>query len=725
MVAPRPAGWFHRLKPVAIRSRPYGTPGHGALSLLAKMVAAAFCLLWSGVSAAKPAPGRPLNVLLITVDTLRPDALGWVAQGGAGGAGVEPDTPAIDALAAEGFRFPAATSPAPVTQPAHASLFTGLVPRRHGVRDNGQVLGSAPATLAARLRDAGYATAAVISGHPLVAGFGLERGFEHYDDELAAGAPGRLERPAAETTAAALSWLAGASEPWFLWVHYWDPHDPYTPPAGFARPGKRGAYLGEVAYVDRAIGDLRQGLIEGAAGEVLTVFAADHGESLGEHGEETHGFFVYQSTVAVPLILHLPGRIVAAESAAGGRLVDVAPTLLDLLGQPALAGDVDGVSLTPLLTGKSQELPPAYVESRRPWLSYGWAPLRAVRDGAWKLIAAPAPELYDLERDPGEATNVADRERDKARELVAFLRRVEARPAASSAASTDPQALARLRALGYTGAGATAGEPPPGVADPKHRVEIWNALSRAMELLERGDPAAAVAGFDAVLEQDPDNPFALSRSGAALIAARDFAAAAERLRRAARLRPADAETRSALAVALSRVGRDAEAAEHWLELVRLQPGRTDAWVNLATSLGRSGKTSAAVDALAHAVELAPERTDLRIRLAFVQSSVGNVAEAVHHLGLAAERLGAEAFPHPDALGLLLLRSGRAEEAARWLARSRPGQGDFAAARFELARLEAAAGDREAARRNLSLALEAAPQLRSRVEADPVLGDLLP
>ncbi len=703
-------------------------------------LATALCLLLAGVSSAEPAPETPANVLLITVDTLRPDALGWVA-----GQGV---TPAIDALASEGFRFPAATSPAPVTQPVHASLFTGLVPRRHGVRDNGQVLGSGPATLAERLRRAGYATAAVISGYPLVAGFGLERGFEHYDDDLAAGAPGRLERPAAETTAAALSWLAGAgsSRPWFLWVHYWDPHDPYTPPAGFAPAGPAGggqterpagggqaqeardAYHGEVAYVDRAIGDLRQGLH--ANGRVLTVFAADHGESLGEHGEQTHGFFIYQSTVAVPLVFHFPGRIAAAESPATGRLVDVAPTILELLGQPPLADDLDGVSLMRLLTGSTQELPPAYVESRRPWLSYGWSPLRAVRHGAWKLIAAPEPELYNLDRDPGETANLIDRERAKARELLGFLRRAEAQPAASSQASADAEALARLKSLGYTGAGTAAGEPPAGVADPKHRVDSWNALSRAMELLEQGDHRGAVAGFDAVLAEDPDNPFALSRSGAALIEARDFAAAAHRLSRAARLRPADAETRHALALALTRTGRHAEAAEHWLELVRLQPRRTEAWVNLATSLGRSGKNREATRALAHAVEQAPEQTDLRIRLAFIQHSVGNTAQAIRHLRLAADRTGPETFPHPGALGLLLLRSGPSrpgeiEEATTWLARSRPGQGDFAEARFELARLQATAGDSQAARRNLELAVGAAPRLRAQAEADPALADLLP
>ncbi len=683
----------------------------------------ALCLLFlAGVAAGETAAQRPTHLLLITVDTLRPDALGWVAGHAL--------TPAIDALAGAGFRFKAAASPAPVTQPAHASLFTGLIPRRHGVRDNGQVLGGAPATLAEHLGQAGYATAAFISGYPLAAGFGLERGFAHYDDQLSAGAPGRLERPAAETTRAVLDWLSdpatatGAGKPVFLWVHYWDPHDPYAPPADFARPGPRGAYDGEVAYVDHAIGELLRGLARQLDGRLLTVFTADHGESLGEHGEQTHGFFIYQSTVAVPLIFHLPGRVIAAGSGAAARLVDVAPTVLELLDLPPLAGDLDGVSLADLLTGGEQAPPAAFVESRRPWLSYGWAPLRAVRQGPWKLIAAPEPELYDLARDPSETTNLIESERGKARQLVALLRQAEARPAASSQAA-DPEALARLEALGYAGAGVGAGEPPPDAADPKHRVELWNALSRATELAERGQHTAAVAAYDAVLKEEPDNPFALSRSGAALIEARDFAAAARRLERAARLRPEDAETRAALAGALSHAGRDAEAAEHWMELARLQPARVDAWVNLATSLGRSGKAGEAVGALAQATRLAPERTDLLIRLAFIQHSMGNTSEAIGNLLLAAERTGVEAFPHAGALGLLLSRAGRAEEAVVWLGRSRPSESDYAAARFELARLRAEAGDRDAARRELALAVGADPRLRARAEADPELAGLDP
>ncbi len=667
---------------------------------------------------AAQSPGQPpspsTNVLLITVDTLRPDALGWVAG--------EPSTPVIDRLAAEGFRFPAAVSPAPVTQPSHASILTGWIPRRHGVRDNGQVLGSSPATLGEHLRQHGYRTAAFVSGYPLVAEFGLDRGFDHYDDRLDSGSGGRLERTAGETTDAALAWLASAPTPtpapWFLWVHYYDPHDPYVPPKPFGGSDLRAAYEGEVAYVDQEIGRLRDQLRSTVP--VLTVLTADHGESLGEHGEQTHGFFIYDSTQVVPLVFHYPGHLEPAESAAGARLVDVAPTILDLLRLPPLPGELDGVSLGPLLAGETQTVPGAYLETRRPWLSYGWAPLRAIREGGWKLIAAPTPELYDLANDPSESVNLVQRERRRARELQATFRRAEARPAVHAHSLADPDAMTRLAALGYTGAGAEPGEPPPGLADPKDRVEQWNLLSEAMLLVEQEQHAAAVIVFDKVLEQEPENPFALSRSGAALNAAGQPKDAVVRLLRAVEFTPGDPETRSVLAGALSRLGRNAEATEHWLELVRLRPRKVSAWVNLATSLGRGGKSDEALRALEHAADLAPDRTDLRVRLAFLQHAAGRPADAVRHFELAAESTGPDAFPHPSALGLVLLQLGRGDAAAAWLARSRPDEGEYAEARYQLARLQVQAGDLESARKNLGRALNVAPELRSRAEADPEL-----
>ena len=695
-------------------------------------------LVLPGALWATPPEGTPpADLLLITVDTLRPDALGWVDP--------RRTTPAFDALAAQGFRFPAAVSPAPLTLPAHASLFTGLVPRRHGVRANGQLLGTAVPTLAESLQRRGYTTAAFVSGFPLHASAGLDRGFDHYDDHFGDdhfgddhfgddhfGRPpdgtersDGTERRADATTSAALSFMARAEGPWFLWVHYYDPHDPYEPPKELRQPGPRGAYDGEVRAVDRALGRLRGGLDRISPRPRLTVLTADHGESLGEHGEATHGFFLYESTMAVPLVFHFPGRLNPGESAAAARLVDVAPTVLQFLGLPPLAEDLDGVGLRHLLRGAAWLQPHAYLESRRPWRSYGWAPLRALREGPWKLIAAPQPELYNLENDPGELHNLVQTERAVARRLASHLKRLEERPAVQATATADPATLARLRSLGYTGTVGSAGEPPPDAADPKDRIELWNALGAAEQLLAEGRPASALERFDAVLKDDPKNPFALARSGAALLTLGRAADAISHLEQAAALQPNHGEIRRDLARALTAARRLDDAVAAWLELTQLEPKNPETWVHLGNALGAAAQPTRAVDAFAQAVDLAPRRADLKIRLGFAQYAAGRPIQAIVHLERAAATTGPTAFPHAAALGLLLLRQGRGEEAIRWLSRARPSEGDFAEARYQAARLAAASGDLTAARRYLAEALRAQPGWKRRAAEDPNLAALTP
>ena len=670
------------------------------------------------------------SLLLITLDTLRPDALGWVAGGNA--------TPALDQLAAQGFRFPAAVSPVPLTFPAHAAILTGVLPHRMGLRDNGQTLGAAPRTLAELLRERGRATAAFVSGYPLARAFGLDRGFDVYDDSFShvpgsdprrgpdpGAAPETLERRAPETTAAALAWLASAPRPWFLWVHYYDPHYPYEPPRDFVRPGRRGSYDGEVAFADRAIGELLERVEVSAAGDLLTVFAGDHGESLGEHGEGTHGFFVYDATVLVPIVFRLPGAVTSGESRAPARLVDVAPTILELSGAPALAG-VDGVSLVPTLRGRGQVIPPAYFETYQPWLSYGWAPLKGLRQGSWKLIAAPRPELYDLAGDPREEKNVFEAERDRARELELARRQLESLPRIGTPGkSADAEAVAKLRSLGYLGAGGDAGEPPAtGLKDPKDGRALRDLLTDGDLLLRAGQASRAVPKFDAVLAADPGNRFALLRSGVALLAAGDAARAATRLAKAVAANPAHPEAQSALARALVAVGRPADAVPHAMEVARLQPRLAAGWAELGTALGRAGKAPEAVHAFERAVELEPQNPGLLARLAFAEHAAGRIADAARDLSRTAALQG-DAFSHSGALGVLLFDLGRREEARRWLAASRRDDPDFAEARFRLAISEADRGDRDAARRALAQAVAAAPLLRVRARSEPRLAGLLP
>ncbi len=547
------------------------------------------------------------NVLMITVDTLRPDALGWVAGRG--------ETPTIDRLAETGLAMPKAVSPVPITLPAHASILTGLIPRRHGVRDNGQLLAATVPTLGEALATGGYSTAAFVSGFPLQRIFGLDRGFNHYDDTLPEGREGWLERRAGDTTAAALDWLRSAPEPWFAWVHYYDPHDPYDPPRTFWQPGPRGPYDGEVAYTDHAIGTLLDGLTLPDARPRLTILTADHGEALGEHRETTHGYFIYDSTVTVPMILHWPGTIEPRRSDHPARLVDLAPTVLDLLDLPAL-GNTDGHSLRPLIAQSEVKPAPAYIETRLPWVYFGWAPLKAVRDQGWKLVVAPKPELFDLDADPAESRNLINEARREARRLQALLKEIEARPMVGmSAALADPESLAKLRALGYVGSGGGADEPPANLPDPKDRVEMRQTLLDAEALMKGGQFNAAVARFDAVLADEPNNRFATLRAGTALLKAGQHTAAVPRLKRAVELDPARAEARYVLGEALLHLGRFAEATPQWMELVRLQPRRFEAWANLAAALHGDGQSAQAADAVKRALALAPDEEPLRQALA--------------------------------------------------------------------------------------------------------------
>jgi tetratricopeptide (TPR) repeat protein len=658
-------------------------------------------------------PSRP-NVLLVTIDTLRPDAVGFVAG--------RNETPAIDALAAEAFRFPTAVTPTPLTLPAHASLMTGLVPRRHGARDNGQVLPPGAPTLAESIRAAGWMTGAFVSGFPLRALFGLDRGFDHYDDTLPLGTRARLERPADATTAAALAWVTAAREPWFLWVHYYDPHDPYAAHAEFPRPGPQGAYLSEVAFADHALGALRRGVADAAEAPLLTVFTSDHGESFGEHGESTHGFFLYDTTVTVPLVVHFPGRVPAGASRLPARLVDVAPTVLALLGLPAPAG-VDGVSLVPAIEGDADTLPPAHLETLHPWLTYGWAPLKALRTADRKLIDAPRAELYDLARDPTESTNLFADRPDEARALGETLARLTPPVGATAGRPDDERVRASLEALGYVSGASGADEAPAGLPDPKDRVAMRRALLKADGLLRRERPRDAIAAFDAILAEEPTNRFAMFRSGIAFARAGAPRAAAERLERAVALDPTNADARFALADALGRSGEREQAIAEWREVIRLQPRRGIAWSNLGTLLAELGRTDEARQALARAVEAEPDNPRLLAGVAQAERTLGQHDAAARHL-LEAARVAPAEFKLAATLGALLLEQGRRDEAQAWLERSRPEDADYGEGRLAVARDRSARGDAPGATAALREALAADPVLYGRVAADPGLAPLL-
>lgn len=611
------------------------------------LLAAALALAGLTVLACGRSP-RP-DLVLITVDTLRPDALGFI-----GGANA---TPEIDALAEESFRFDAAVSPAPLTLPAHASILSGLVPRRHGVRDNGQVLSGSLPTLATSLAAAGYRTGAFVSGYPLRRMFGLDRGFDTYEDQLATRGDGRWQdRPASETTALALEWLRAVKkkdpdQPFFLWVHYYDPHTPYEPPERFLRPGPRGAYDGEVAAVDHAVGFLRRGLDESFPTRPrLLALTADHGEGLGDHGETTHGFFIYDSTTLVPLLFHGKGLVPPGQSAAAARLIDLAPTLLEALGQPPLP-ETDGSSLVPLWSaapGEAAEIAPALVETRQPFYGYGWAPLTAWRTAEAKWIEAPKPELYDLRQDPGEQRNLApaDPRAEILRRALAGELRKE--PVAAAGASEDPEVAAALRSLGYTGsAGGAAAEPGEGLADPKDKLRTKTLLDLAEGSLEAGETPDALALFDLVLAGDPQNRYALLRSGQTLLRIGQVGEAVPLLERLLALDPGHHEARFELADALARAGRTEASIVQWMELVERQPRRAVAWTNLGALLMRKGELERAETALAKAFELEEGNPVLRRNLAESRYLQAVAAAGKGDSGLAKARLEAAISVLPD------------------------------------------------------------------------------
>ncbi|MGB0133963.1 sulfatase-like hydrolase/transferase, partial [Dokdonella sp.] len=524
----------------------------------------------------------------ITIDTLRPDALGIIEA--------SRDTPAIDALAESGRLFSSAVSPVPLTLPSHTSMLTGLLPVHHGVRDNGQTVPADVELLPVILKNNGFSTGAFVSGFPLQAMFGLDRGFDRYDDVMNEGDQGWVERRAEDTATAASAWLqgqGGSQQPWFAWTHFYDPHDPYEPPREFWQPGPRGNYDGEVTYTDYWVGKLLE-TARAASGDrpLLIVLTADHAEALGEHEELTHGFFVYDSTMRVPLIISWPGRISPSSGAEPVQLIDLAATILELLDLPPLAR-TDGRSLAQGLMGGELALHPALMETWLPWTYYGWAPLSAWLDGPWKLIDAPEVELFDVLGDPHEAANLANASPAIADRLGLALGTMAASAGRVAGTSSDDDAMQRLRSLGYVGVGAPVEAPPDDLADPKSRIAMRNTLQQGESLLRAQRYAAAAEIFADVLATDPDNRFANLRQGIAFLRLGRIEDATRVLTHAVEVEPRRAEARYALGDALMRSDAFSAAADQWAVLAELQPRRKEAWFNLASALEKSGQSERA------------------------------------------------------------------------------------------------------------------------------------
>jgi arylsulfatase A-like enzyme/predicted Zn-dependent protease len=655
---------------------------------LAALAAAVLALAACGAprrDAARPSfsPGT-LNLVLVTLDTVRADRL--PAYGYAGIA-----TPALDALAREGIRFAQAATTVPFTLPAHASILTGVYPPRHGVRENvGFALGADPPTVAERLRDAGYATAGFVSAFVLDSRWGIGRGFETFHDDfdpqqVASANLASAQRDGAETVAAATAWLDArpAERPFFLWVHLYDAHDPYTPPEPYASRYPDRPYEAEIAYLDELVGRLRAALeARGLLASTALALTADHGEGLGEHRERYHGFFVYDATVRVPLLLRLPGGELAGRVVSTAvSHVDMAPTLLELAGQSPSAG-LDGESLLAVATAADDPARAVYAESLYPLLHYGWAPLRALRSSERKWIEAPQPELYAHAEDAGETRNRIDSDRRSAvamrRELATLRERLEASAAAAARpADLDPETLAQLAALGYVagrGGLSPADEGDVERADPKTKIDLHHAVMAAQSALGAGDRATARRELERVAREDSGVLDAHQMLGSLAAEEERWDEAAAAFRNALALDSGHKASLFGLANAYRKLGRADEALVGFERLLALAPHDSKAGVAAADLLVARGERRRAIALL----------------------------EAV--------AAGRDAAPIlANQLGELLVAEGRAEEGRAAFERALAANPELVQPRFNLAVLAEEAGDAAGAERQYEAVIERAPK----------------
>ena len=600
---------------------------------------------WLGVSCARPRPAIR-NVLLISIDTLRADHLssyGFPRR----------TTPNIDAVAREGVLFENAYSPVPATLPAHSSMLTGTLPPFHGLRDNlHERLSDSSLTLAELLKAKGLATAAVVSSFVLDRRFKLDQGFDSYDDRFeAVHKVGDLsERKGDETTARATAWLtAHASQPFFLFVHYYDPHDPYEPPEPYASQWAGDLYSGEVAFADRALGQVLERLKElRLYDETLIVITSDHGEMLGEHGELTHGFFVYEGALKVPLVFKVPGAKTAPRRVEQVvSLIDIVPTVAALLGVPA-PQQSQGLDLSPLLSGGSG-VPgrPLYAETITPARYYGAGSLLAVIVDGWKYIETTRPELYDLRRDPGETVNLVHERESRADVLGKELKHLvttavqAARPA--EAAVLDEDARQRLAALGYLNRGASGPELSfdRSKEDPKDLIAFFRSDQRLSKLVDDKKYAEAKALCETMLRQRPG--FADCHLQMSRIAAKqgNLAAALLAARKAAELSPDSEPARlqlAGLALAHFNLGRTAkqqgqldEAVREYRLALAIDPRLAAAHNSLGSILGSQGRVSEATQHFREAVRVEPNNAEAHNNLGLALRLTGKADEALVQL----------------------------------------------------------------------------------------------
>ena len=718
--------------------------------IAATVMVAALAAVWYAAQRGWVGGGTsgPRSVLLISIDTLRADRLGSYGYKAAA-------TPVIDALAARGLRFEQAATVVPLTLPAHTSLMTGTFPAFHGVRDNGAFyLDDSLTTLAEVLQPRGYRTGGFVGAFVLDRRWGIAQGFGEYFDQFdlskfdMAGGLDAAQRTGAEVIDHALAWLEkDTTQPFFAWVHLYDPHAPYAPPEPYRSrfpATAQGAYDGEVAATDAQVGRLLAALeASGRLASTIVVVVGDHGEMLGEHGEQQHGFFVYDAAVRIPLIVAGPG-VPARAVREQVRIVDVMPTILDLVGAE-IPADVQGTSLVPMGRGEPLDLL-AYSETWYPRYHYGWSELTAVRDGRFKFIAAPRRELYDIEADPGELADLSAENPRMADALERGLRDMATKTAAQAVPqqprAVDPAVEQQLRALGYVASGVTRAameDKPRG--DPKDKIGLYNLLKRAAqdsvdgklddgiakvrevlaadpEVIEAftmlgnmhtkaGRPAEAIAAYQRALAVDPEHEGAAWSLALAYRAAGKDEEARAGFERVMQLNPRGAKPLYQLAELAMAKGQFAEAAGLLEKGLALDADRAAFLVKLGEARIELKQWDAAEKALTEAIAAKGDQAMAHYDLGLVHEARGNVAAAM--AAYEAEIARSPKLYQPEFnLAKLLAKAGRAGEALAHFRAAVEKQPDFGTGYLYLAKAALDAGDLKAAEQAAVRGLASSP-----------------
>ena len=627
------------------------------------------------------------NLLLITLDTTRADHLGCYGYRDA-------KTPVLDALADSGVKFNRSFCNVPLTLPSHATMMTGLYPPEHGCRVNGaHSLGEDLTTLAEVFASHGFRTAAFVAAFVLDSKFGIDRGFRTYDDYEVPDAEDIHDdnimyryRRADKVADAALAWLGKNSrKPFFCWAHFFDPHRPYYVGRLHGQPDKLRGYDNEIAFMDSQIGRLidylkKNNLLE----KTVVVAVGDHGESLGEHGEDEHGLLLYDSVMRVPLLISFPGHVPQGEVVEElVSTVDLFPTILDIFGWKP-RGHTSGRSFTPALSGEAIPARAFYSETEFPLTEYGWSPLRGLTTPGWKYIEAPREELYDLRADPKELNNIIGERPEKASELKGLLSACEEDMTTreSSEVKLDELSQKVLESLGYLGGGSSRQKETASLRDPKVAVGMRREFIQAVEYSMNGETGKAESILLKLIKKSPESYAFRYKLAKMLYNQGKYKKARVEFGELVKMAPDEYRTHYNMGKTLAKLGLFDGAIDEFRVALEFDPEQTPGYNNLGIALLKTGRIQEAMDAFHKSISMDYNQVDPHNNLGNALLSLGRTDEAMKKFRCAVE-VDPDFFEGHYNSGLILLNRGQYEEAAREFRRAVKLRPDFADARKKL------------------------------------------